>query len=88
MAGIYAGIGLTGLIALMFLYSALTDTSADWVYFGLYILLNPGLIYLSYMFYPTAHAYYIPQLVEPTIKNEVIETPEEEKKEEEKPEEP
>ena len=86
-AGIYVAAGLTALIGALFLYAALTVSSDAYTYFFLSIILNPALIYVSYLFYETAHAYYIPQvrLIEkvPVIEEEIEEEEEEEEVEEE-----
>ena len=58
--GIYGGVALTGIVGAMFLYSVLAQ-SADATYAVLYLLVNPILIAISYLYYETAHAYYIPQ---------------------------
>ena len=85
-AGIYVAGGLTVIIGAMFLYAALSGSSAAYTYFFMYIILNPALVYLSYLFYETAHAYYIPQVrvIEkvPVIEEEPEEEPEEEEEEE------
>ena len=74
------------------MYAALTVSSDAYNYLFLSIILNPALIYLSYMFYETAHAYYIPQMrvavEKPEVKEEPeIEEPEVEEEEEDIPEE-
>ena len=78
--GIYGGVALTGIVGAMFLYSVLAQ-SADATYAVLYLLVNPVLIAISYLYYETAHAYYIPQTR--IVRKEVPEEKEEEEVEEE-----
>ena len=81
--GIYGGVALTGIVGAMFLYSVLAQ-SADATYAVLYLLVNPVLIAISYLYYETAHAYYIPQTR--IVRKEVPEEKEEEEVEEEEEE--
>ena len=77
-AGIYVAAGLTALISAMFLYAAISEDSSAFTYLFLYIIVNSALIYTSYLFYETAHAYYIPQSRQLVVKNEVEEESEDE----------
>ena len=81
--GIYGGAALTGLVGVMFLYSILAQ-SADATYAVLYLLMNPALIFISYLYYETAHAYYIPQTH--IVRKEKVEEEEEEEEEDKKDE--
>merc|ERR1719266_2639985 len=83
-AGIYVAGALTAIIGAMFLYAALSVSSDAYTYLFMYIILNPALVYLSYLFYETAHAYYIPQV---RLIEKVPVTEEEEEEEEDLPEE-
>ena len=77
IGGINIGAIIFGFISLMFLISAITATEANWISFIAHLVLSPIAIYVSHMFYPTAHAYYVPQ-VKPVENNEKIDTSPEE----------
>ena len=87
--GIYGGAILTAIVGVMFLYSIASE-SASATYPLVYLLVNPVLILISYMYYETAHAFYLPQYVELPNKVEPKDDIPEEEEEEviEEPEEP
>ena len=60
--GVWGGVGLYALIVILFLAAA-AMTGGSWLWFALFLLIEPGLWFVSYWFHPQAVEWYIPKYV-------------------------
>ena len=60
--GIYGGWILASIGAILLAISAIKDSEA-WLYFGIHATVESALVFISFLQYPEAYKYYLPEAV-------------------------